>query len=97
MVWPASIATLVKDKKLKVSYDPSARKLALNYFLKAEAKVTVSVSDMDGKMVQSYSVTQKNSGNVSEEFELRSNLSKGIYLVTLSVNDQTLSEKFLVQ
>lgn len=93
----ASISKFVEKSKFTASYEASTRRLFVKYRLSKAATTSVSVFDVQGKMVQSFNPVEKVAGQVSDELDLVSGLSKGMYLVHLNVNGQELTEKILVQ
>jgi hypothetical protein len=93
----ASISQFVEKSKFTVSYEASSSKLMVKYRLKKSATSTISIFDVQGKMVQNFTPMEKIAGVVSDELYLNSGLSKGMYLVHLNVNGQELTEKILIQ
>ncbi len=93
----ASTSPIAKGSKLNVTYDPSTRKLLINYHLNSAAIVGLSVFDLQGKQIQGFQTTNRPVGFNKQELELPVPLSKGIYLVNFEVGDQKVTEKILVQ
>jgi len=92
---PASIGQFVEKSKFSVNYDEVSGKLSVKYFMKKAATTSISIIDIEGKKVKSFAPNDKDSGQVSDEFEL-SNLSKGLYFVHLEVNGLELTQKIFV-
>jgi hypothetical protein len=93
----ASIAQVMKGAKFNASYDPSGRKIIVNYNLNSSAEVFIKLVDLQGKQIQNSQRTNRSIGQNIQELPLAYALSKGVYLLNMEVNGLSISEKILVQ
>lgn len=92
----ASIGQFIEKSKFAVNYDEGSGILSVRYYMKKAATTSISIIDIQGKMVQNFAPNVKDVGHVSDKFEL-SNLSKGLYFINLNVIGLELIQKILVQ
>ena len=76
--------------------NPTNRDYTISFVLEAEASVAIEITDVNGRVV--YSVAQK-SYSIGQQFVNFNvnNLSNGVYLVKLRVDDESYYEKFIKQ
>lgn len=76
--------------------NPTTNFAYLNFNLMKSENVNINVVDMVGKVVNTISNSTLTSG--PQRFEINtSNLSRGIYLINLSIDGQTLTHKLIVE
>ncbi|MBL7813349.1 MAG: T9SS type A sorting domain-containing protein [Bacteroidetes bacterium] len=96
---PSASATaqyLKKGSPLMVNLDAENHKLLISYHLLQPSNADITLTDMQGKMVFSHSVSGKKSGKIHETMPLPAGLAKGVYVATLSVHSEQKSVKLLI-
>ena len=71
--------------------------LFLNYDLKKECALGISLFDAQGKMVQNIEPEQKFAGRNIDKLYLSSSVSKGLYFVNLNIDENILTKKIIIQ
>lgn len=93
----ASVKNALQKSKYSVVYLKDSRILKVNYSLIQDANTALSIYDMQGKLIQSFSTVKRTIGRIEDLYSLNNALSKGIYLINMTVNDQLFTEKIMVQ
>lgn len=92
-----SITEWLNEGTLQAMINPASNELVLNYNLKKECQLTVSLMDAQGKMVQTIDLANKPAGQNTDRINLAHGISSGMYLVNIHINDQVLTKKIMVQ
>ncbi|MBK6523968.1 MAG: T9SS type A sorting domain-containing protein [Sphingobacteriaceae bacterium] len=91
----ASVKEIADEYELKVFFDRETNNIAINYDLKGNRNVQLSVFDVAGKAIHT-GTQAKQSGTQRQKINLGSNYAKGTYLVQLQINDQKVTKKLIV-
>lgn len=82
---------------LKVYPNPVADKFSFNYTLNDEQPVNAGIYTLTGQLVQPVLNKVASQGNHIETVILTENISTGVYVLLLSANGKTTSQKLIVQ
>lgn len=92
-----SVQEYINESNVNAYFDPETNKLVLNYYLKTGKQVSVDVDDNSGRRVFSSPVKLKGQGPQKEEIFLSDNVSKGVYFVTVMMDNKKITKKIIVQ
>lgn len=92
-----SINEYIDVENTNAFYNDETNQVVLNYFLKKDKKVEVSIFDSFGRMVFSQKNKSKNAGQQKDELTIKNKLSTGIYYVNLSIDNKSFSKKISVK
>lgn len=92
-----SIAEWMNEADLKITVDRSSHELLLNYQLIKECELSVNLLDAQGKVIQRVESANKSAGQNTDRIDLAHEISSGMYLVSLNINNQTMTKKIMVQ
>lgn len=92
-----SINEIVDVANTNAFYDGETNQIVLNYFLKKDKKVSVSVFDSFGREVFKLNNKSKNAGQQKDELSLKNKLSSGIYYINLSIDQKSFTKKISIQ
>jgi hypothetical protein len=81
-------------KEVSLYPNPVNDEATLNFNLANNSNVEINVHDVSGKIVSSKSLTNLNAGNNSTTINC-TDLTNGIYYVTVTTNGSTLTKKFV--
>ena len=91
------IYELLDEQSFNFLLDNQSDKLTLNYELKKKAKVSISLYDSNGKMIRANNFSYQEQGKHTDNIQLGQEISSGIYLINLNIDNQTLSKKIIIQ
>jgi hypothetical protein len=89
----ASIQEDKVQKNYQVYYNTNLSQLNMSYSIYDEAKIVFNIQDLQGRLIQQYDLGIKDKGNYKELFSLDSDMPKGIYIVSLFVNNKVYNKK----
>lgn len=92
-----SITEWLNNEDFQAMLNSVSNELILNYNLKKECELTVSLMDAQGKLVQTIDLANKSAGQNTDRINLTHGISSGMYLVNIAINDQVLTKKIMVQ
>lgn len=92
-----SVQEYINESNINAFYDIETNKLVLSYYLKTGKQVSVDVADNSGRRVFSSSGRLKAQGPQKEEIPLAENVSKGVYFVTVMMDNKKITKKIIVQ
>ncbi|MBL0328550.1 MAG: T9SS type A sorting domain-containing protein [Bacteroidetes bacterium] len=92
-----SINEIVDVANTNAFYNGETNQIVLNYFLKKDKKVSVSVFDSFGREVFKLNNKSKNAGQQKDELSLKNKLSSGIYYINLSIDQKSFTKKISIQ
>lgn len=90
-----SVKQIADEYDLKLYYDSDAKEILVSYDLKGNREVQVNAFDNMGKLIYK-SPSSKLSGAQKQKISIGNNISKGAYLVQLSIGNQTASKKVII-
>ncbi|MDQ3046871.1 MAG: T9SS type A sorting domain-containing protein [Bacteroidota bacterium] len=91
-----SISEFVDEESVNVFYDQESNQVTLNYLLKKDKKVGLKVYDNLAREVAKPMNIRRSKGQHKEQMELKSDLGKGVYYVTLTIDDRSVSKKIII-
>lgn len=74
--------------------NPTSSSSQLEFNLQADQKATIKVYDMVGRMMEQANVS---GSNIIYTINQNGKLSSGVYMVTLEVNNQTITKKLIIE
>ncbi len=92
-----AIDEIIKGEDFQAILNPSLNELILNYELLKSCELSVTLFDAQGKMLKKVEASEKPAGSHSERIDLSQDISSGIYFVHLTINDQMLTKKLMIQ
>lgn len=92
-----AITDLEKSLELSIYPNPTNSSATLDFNIYNDEKVKISVTDLVGRLVEESSNVSNNSGKISYIVNKNSSLAKGVYIVTLDVNNQRISKKLIIE
>jgi hypothetical protein len=92
----SGIAQWINESDLLVSSNPSSKELTLLYSLKKECSVSLSLYDVQGKIVLTQNAEYKSAGKNTDRLN-SSGIHAGVYTMQLIINHQSISKKVVVQ
>jgi hypothetical protein len=93
----ASIFDQTKIKQFKIYPNPVTDRVTISYQLDKPEMVKITVMDITGREALGLMQQQVESGDHKHQFEVRQQLSAGVYFVTLEAGSKRLSQKMLVK
>lgn len=81
---------------LKFYPNPAQNEVTISFTSPSENEVNISIKDLQGKEVFSKNYTENNSGAFSNKLDL-SDKTSGIYIVTITQNDKSLTKKLIIE
>lgn len=90
------IAAWINEDDLFTTFDPSTHEILLNYSLRKECRLSVTLSDILGKTVQSIEPQFKFAGKNCDKLNV-ADISGGVYMVNLAIDGNTISKKIIIQ
>ncbi len=81
--------------ELSMFPNPASETLHLNYNLLSEAEIGISVTDMSGRTVLRERSRKEPAGEYKKQVDV-SGLKEGNYLMTLKINEQIITNKFII-
>lgn len=91
----SSVKEIADEFVLKTFFDTESNEININYDLKGQRNVQLSIFDVAGKTIHS-ETSKIQSGIQKQKIALGSNYTKGTYLVQLQINDQKVTKKLIV-
>lgn len=91
-----SIKELSSEESFKV-FLSSSNQLQLNYELRKNSQISAKLCDIQGKVIETIELGEQGTGKHTDYLNLNHEISSGIYFVNLTINNQTISKKVLVQ
>lgn len=95
-VFGASISENELEKGYKVTYNSLSKELNLNYKLVDNARVMLNVQDLSGRLIENYDFGYQNDGSYNEVLPVTKVTTKGVYVVSLFINNRVLNRKVLL-
>lgn len=92
-----NISEFEKSMALAIYPNPTAASSTLDFSINANEKATVSLVDIMGRVLEQSSVTADNNGHINHTVNASGNLSSGVYIVNIDVNNQRVSKKLIIQ
>lgn len=92
-----AIYELLKEGDLQVILNPALNQLELNYELLKGCEFSVNLFDSQGRMIKNVAGTNKPAGQYSEQVDLSRDINTGIYFVHVSIDDQAITKKIMIQ
>lgn len=93
-----SINEIIDIENTNAFYNNETNQVILNYFLKKDKKISISIFDSFGREVFNQKNRSKNAGQQKDELSLRNELSTGIYYVNISIdNNKSFTKKISVK
>ena len=92
-----AISEWINESGVSIAVDRSSHELLLNYQLMKDCELSVNLLDAQGKMVQKADLSNKYAGRNCDRINLVQDISSGIYLVNVNINNQTLTKKIMIQ
>ncbi len=93
----SSLSALNTQEKFSPEIIVSQGEVKLDYVLKSSKRVYLSVQTMEGKMAFYSDFGIMNSGRQISQLNIPSELSNGVYIVTLFIDNQGYSKKVFIQ
>ena len=87
---------LMNQYQINLYPNPAQDKAQLTFSLNESANVTVTLEDVLGKQINVSKENRLNAGMHNYSFETNA-LAKGIYLVKLTINDQLITRKLIIE
>lgn len=88
------------DLTLNIFPNPASGAVTIEYITEREGTVKIVIFNSMGKMVKSFSIRQQNKGSHTMKWNVTGEngkkLKSGLYLVSLSFQDQTVSKKIVL-
>lgn len=95
---PSGIDEYINKNDVTTYYDRDESVLHLQYTLKKQCGVKISVMDGIGQQIYIHDKTElKSPGFVSEKFALPAHVSSGIYFVTLHYENKSVTKKIFIR
>ncbi len=91
-----SISELEKSVGLIIYPNPTSGSSFIDFSVSESDKVSISLTDIIGRMVEQSNTINKTTGNVKHEINKNESLSKGIYIVNININDKVISKKLII-
>jgi hypothetical protein len=91
-----SVANWINEEDLFVSANPANQELVVNYQLKRECQLSLQLFDLQGKRLAQTEPLYKFAGANSDRLSL-TDVTPGIYMVSVNINGALLTKKVLVQ
>ncbi len=79
---------VTKFKNINISPNPGKDVLRIRYDLLKRATIIIRLMNMQGQIVSNINIGQQEEGNYEQTLESLSNLSKGLYMVTILADGQ---------
>lgn len=100
VVWTINYSSVgIQEIKTEMEYamypNPATEQLNLKYTLKNEAEVSLSVIDVNGKVVMSGKSRKEQPGEYKREIDVKQ-LAEGNYFLSISINGKTINNKFVI-
>jgi len=92
-----SIHEWIKEGDFQAILNPSLNELVLHYELIKECELSVNLFDAQGKIIKRVDSSKRTRGIYSDRIDLSQDINTGIYFVHISINDQTLTKKIMIQ
>jgi len=92
-----SVSEWLSESDFQAILNTASNELVLNYQLIRECRLSVNVIDAQGKMILNTDPSGKPAGQYSDHIGLSTDISTGIYFVNLSINDQVVTKKIMMQ
>lgn len=90
-----NISQFIDESNTVVYFEPTNKEINVSYLLKTDKQVSIKITDVLGKEVRSISQS-KVKGNNTEKISM-DNMTEGVYIVNLSIDNTVLSKKILVR
>ena len=81
--------------KYHVFWNPKAKQLKLDYNLDQQSNVLINIQTIDGRLVEHISIGQLSPGLKQHNIEI-DDIKKGIYIVSLFIDNQVYNKKVLI-
>ncbi len=95
-----SIATFISELEktigLNIYPNPTSGSSLVDFTASENDKVSISVTDIMGRIVEQSNSFNKTNGNVQYEINKNEHLAKGVYIVNITVNEKTISKKLIL-
>jgi len=92
-----AISEWLSGSDFKAIFNPASMELVLNYQLIKDCQLSVNVIDAQGKAIKSTSPSHKPAGEYSDHIDLAREIGTGIYFVNVTINEQMLTKKIMIQ
>lgn len=90
-----SLIAASKTALMKPEPNPASDKVTIKYSLEKPSKISLAISDMNGKMVYQTGSMHKTSGDQTQLVDL-SGIPSGSYLIQFTTDEVRLTEKLLI-
>ncbi len=84
------------DSELKLFPNPAKEITTVNYYLNDDSHITISITDLNGKILSNQVNEEASQGSHSKKLELN-NLNSGTYFVKIKSNDNIVTKKLVIQ
>lgn len=88
--------TILSISNIKLFPNPSKEITTLNYYLNKDSRVTINITDLNGKIVSTQIYEDASEGFYSKKIDL-SDMNSGTYFVKIKTNDNSVTKKLVVQ
>ena len=92
-----AITELEKSLELAIYPNPTNSSAAIDFSLYNNEKVKIKVTDLVGRVVEESGSLTSNSDKYTYTVNKNNTLAKGVYIVTLDVNNQHISKKLIIE
>ena len=92
-----AITDLEKSMELAIYPNPTSSSSVVEFNLYNNEKVKLTVTDLVGRVVETSETLSPINDKVSYTVNRTNNLAKGVYIVSLDVNNQRISKKLIIE
>lgn len=93
----ASIKENELDKAYKIFFNDQTRELNLKYSLLEEAKVTLNIQDLSGRLIEYYDFGSQPTGDYNEFLPVTQVENQGVYILSLFIDNQVFNRKVVLK
>lgn len=91
-----SITEWLNEEDIIVATDNVSNNLLLNYNLKKECELAITLRDIQGKVVYNSTPQYRFAGMNNDKISLSNNIGSGVYIVTINIDDKNISKKVIL-
>jgi hypothetical protein len=95
-VAPEAPEAMKFDQRLDVFPNPAKGDVIISYVPLSNERTTISIWDVQGKMISEYHYNQNEKGRISMQRISTASLQPGIYLVRYQNGGQTITKKLVI-
>lgn len=91
-----SITEWLNEEDFFVTKDNGSNNLLLNYNLKKECELSITLRDIQGKTLYNSEPLYKFAGKNNDQIILSENIGSGMYLVTINIDNKSITKKVML-